>query len=118
MISPLSCALSLVGHVRQHVPAAAGIARDGPPIRRRGQHLDRRCERHALLRLVHARRDPLTRDGAPHEHDLPMVTREHASAGGGFLDVEREDGAGLDHSNVTRGSPRLSRRSRSPSGTA
>jgi hypothetical protein len=68
--------------------------------------------RHRFGQALHADLDTLARNRACHEHDLPVVTREHAPTGHGALDVERERVAGL-HSKAMTGSENRSRISRS-----
>ena len=59
------------------------------PIERRLENLDGIRKGHSLLRAGHASGQPLARDGARHEHDLPLMPRDHPSPGGRLL---REDG--------------------------
>ena len=79
--------LALVGDVRVERRAAQRDRQPaGPAIGRRLDHLARDGVSHALLRALDPRVDPLARNRAAHEHDLPEMARDHPPAGGRLLD--------------------------------
>ena len=90
MISPLSRTLPLVGDVGEDIAAAPRIAGTSRRSGDGGQHIDVSTQTRRPLSSRSTRaRDALARNRAPHEHDLPLMPRQHASAGGGLFDVER-----------------------------
>ena len=113
----LELQLSRVGDVREHVAAAAPVHR-GPPIPGGGDHLGGLGERDALPRALDARPHALAGDGVGHEHDLPVVPRQHPAASRRLLDVEGDDRAWRDHSKVMIGRRWRSRSRRVDTGAA
>ena len=73
----------------EDISTARGVASGVATVRRglfevRGLRICR-----AAPDLLHSRAHALARDRAGHEHDLPVVSRDHPAARGRLLDRER-----------------------------
>jgi hypothetical protein len=87
--------LSGIGDVGEDVAAASPVARDRPAIAGRRQHLDGLGVGETLARPFDPSGDALSGNRTPDEDDLPVMARQHATAGGWLLDVEGDNRAGL-----------------------
>lgn len=74
--------LARVGNVCVETTTARAVSVRVAAIGRRLDDLNGVAERHPLLRAGDAHSDPLAGNCASHEDDLPLVTRNHPSAGG------------------------------------